>query len=132
MAYRTKCNLWLLYSYIGGLIGGLHIYSLLSIGRIDNLLPLVVIFAFIFSAPIFVFILVLSNSYFSKIIKHIYIWTFISPFVISIFWFTVDFFLFGTNSDNSLVRTQMVFVCSICGAIIFSLGAVITKNERGV
>ena len=65
-------------------------------------------------------------------VENIYLWTFISPFAICLFWFTLELILFDITSDNSLVRIKMVFFCSIIGSAIFSLGAIITKNERGV
>ena len=132
MTYQTKCNWWLLFSYIGGVIGGLYAFSLFSLGKVDNLLPLVVLFAFIFSAPIFIFIFVLCNNFFVKMVKNIYLWTFIAPFAICLLWLMLELILFDITSDNSLVRIKMVFVCSIIGSAIFSLGAIITKNERGV
>lgn len=124
MGTPEKYNILLFASYVAGLIGGILLLAVLG-GFLDlGYFPIVLIFAVIFSFPLYALVNILFSIFYAKIQPKIEIYAVLSPFVVALFWLIFEYCFHQTMFGSTAFydRLKVAFACSSISALFFLLG----------
>ncbi|MCC3305968.1 hypothetical protein [Sneathiella sp. HT1-7] len=129
MGTPEKYNLLLFTSYAAGLFGGILLMA--TFGKFLELgyFPIVLLFAVIFSLPLYALANILFSLFYAKIQPKIEIYAILSPLIVVLLWLIYEYCFhqsaIGTTAFYD--RVKLAFVCSSISAIFFLLGNLFIK-----